>query len=191
MSITGNTKVKNSLVGNIHLLKTIPGYSAYEIAVKNGFEGTEKEWLASLKGDKGDPGTLENHSEIDAHGNRVVNVAAPVEDGDTVNLGYANENYCPRISMISAVATTSEEGKVPVAVMLTSKNGIPLNVFVTNAETGKPYYYSIEKQSGTLLNASYDYWMATIIDIQTGAIIKNTTVNLVSVYVNNGITIEG
>ena len=30
--------------------------SAYEIAVKNGFVGTEAEWLASLKGDKGDPG---------------------------------------------------------------------------------------------------------------------------------------
>lgn len=38
------------------------GESAYEIAVKNGFDGTEEEWLASLKGadgakgDKGDPG---------------------------------------------------------------------------------------------------------------------------------------
>lgn len=30
------------------------GYSAYEIAVQNGFEGTEEEWLASLKGDRGD-----------------------------------------------------------------------------------------------------------------------------------------
>lgn len=30
------------------------GYSAYEIAVQNGFEGTEKEWLASLKGEPGD-----------------------------------------------------------------------------------------------------------------------------------------
>lgn len=29
--------------------------SAYGIAVKHGFQGTEKEWLASLKGDKGDP----------------------------------------------------------------------------------------------------------------------------------------
>lgn len=32
------------------------GLSAYEIAVKNGFEGTEIEWLESLKGDKGDAG---------------------------------------------------------------------------------------------------------------------------------------
>lgn len=30
------------------------GDSAYQIAVKKGFEGTEEEWLASLKGDKGD-----------------------------------------------------------------------------------------------------------------------------------------
>lgn len=26
-----------------------PGLSAYDIAVKNGFSGTEAEWLASLK----------------------------------------------------------------------------------------------------------------------------------------------
>lgn len=30
--------------------------TAYALAVKNGFEGTEKEWLASLKGAKGDKG---------------------------------------------------------------------------------------------------------------------------------------
>ena len=29
----------------------IPGLSAYEVAVKNGFVGTEHEWLASLKGE--------------------------------------------------------------------------------------------------------------------------------------------
>ena len=28
-----------------------PGKSAYEIAVENGFEGTEEEWLDSLEGD--------------------------------------------------------------------------------------------------------------------------------------------
>lgn len=32
------------------------GASAYDIAVDNGFEGTELEWLASLKGEKGDTG---------------------------------------------------------------------------------------------------------------------------------------
>lgn len=33
------------------------GASAYEIAVQNGFEGTEQEWLASLIGPQGNPGT--------------------------------------------------------------------------------------------------------------------------------------
>ena len=32
------------------------GKSAYDIAVENGFVGTESEWLTSLKGDKGDKG---------------------------------------------------------------------------------------------------------------------------------------
>lgn len=31
----------------------LTGASAFEIAVKNGFEGTEAEWLESLRGDKG------------------------------------------------------------------------------------------------------------------------------------------
>lgn len=33
-----------------------PGPSAYDVAVKNGFSGTETQWLASLKGAQGDPG---------------------------------------------------------------------------------------------------------------------------------------
>lgn len=40
----------------------IKGESAYEIAVRNGFEGTESEWLASLKGEKGDSGDSSSSS---------------------------------------------------------------------------------------------------------------------------------
>ena len=42
--------------GNISAALSNPltqGYSAYEIAVQNGFVGTEKEWLNSLKPVKG------------------------------------------------------------------------------------------------------------------------------------------
>ena len=46
-------KVKFS---DVTFLKGDPGESAYEIALKNGFEGTEEEWLRSLKGEKGDKG---------------------------------------------------------------------------------------------------------------------------------------
>lgn len=88
MSLTGNTEVKNNLVGDIHIIKTINGYSAYEIAVQNGFEGTVEEWLKSIKGEKGEPGTMELFGELDAKGKRIMNVADPEEGGDAVNRRY-------------------------------------------------------------------------------------------------------
>ena len=46
---------KKNLQGSIAAFNTYHT-DAYMIAVKNGFEGTEAEWLESLKGDKGDRG---------------------------------------------------------------------------------------------------------------------------------------
>ena len=42
----------------MELLSCTMGRSAYEVAQANGFEGTEEEWLASLKGDAGAPGPV-------------------------------------------------------------------------------------------------------------------------------------
>ena len=42
--------------GAIHVVGGEKGKSAYEIAVDNGFEGTEEEWLASLQGKDGQDG---------------------------------------------------------------------------------------------------------------------------------------
>lgn len=51
MSLTGKTVASEILKGSINFLKTLRGYSAYELAVINGFSGTEEEWLESLNGD--------------------------------------------------------------------------------------------------------------------------------------------
>lgn len=40
------------------------GDSAYQVAVQNGFQGTEEEWLASLKGEKGDVGPKGEKGDI-------------------------------------------------------------------------------------------------------------------------------
>ena len=42
--------------GQVHSLLGEDGKSAYDIAVENGFEGTEAEWLASLHGKDGTNG---------------------------------------------------------------------------------------------------------------------------------------
>ena len=44
------------------------GLSAYEIAVANGFEGTEAEWLASLVGPQGPAGPKGDTGETGAQG---------------------------------------------------------------------------------------------------------------------------
>lgn len=49
MSINGNAENVVELRGSISIPETIHGKSAYEIAVYHGFDGTEEEWLESLK----------------------------------------------------------------------------------------------------------------------------------------------
>ena len=48
--LVGTLSSGNSLTGHASMLQ---GKSAYEIAVANGFEGTEQEWLESLHGESG------------------------------------------------------------------------------------------------------------------------------------------
>lgn len=62
------------------------GYSAYEVAVRNGFEGTEEEWLQSLNGRDGGVATV-NGVAHDAKGNVALTSAQiPVGTEDTRTL---------------------------------------------------------------------------------------------------------
>ena len=64
MSLTGNVESKRelqgsmkenyTLAGRLAGLEKIQGHSAYEVAVINGFIGTEEEWLASLVPTRGE-----------------------------------------------------------------------------------------------------------------------------------------
>lgn len=55
MSVEGKASAERVLRGKINGLEVLC-IDAYAVAVRNGFEGTEEEWLASLKGEKGDSG---------------------------------------------------------------------------------------------------------------------------------------
>ena len=59
MALHGNISNYKNLSGSVFTATSLDGslsnpisdgLSAYEVAVKNGFQGTEKEWLESLKG---------------------------------------------------------------------------------------------------------------------------------------------
>ena len=51
--IRGTVATKGTMTGNLGAVFGKDGKSAYEVAVKNGFDGSEAEWLASLKGADG------------------------------------------------------------------------------------------------------------------------------------------
>ena len=68
MDIEINTNVSNI---DVEVEKAGPqGLSAYQVAVKNGFVGTEQEWLDSLVGEKGDKGDKGDTGEQGIQGER-------------------------------------------------------------------------------------------------------------------------
>ena len=58
-------------------------YSAYAIAVANGFSGTKQEWLASLVGSQGPQGASVTGAKIDASQHLIITVHDPATGGDT------------------------------------------------------------------------------------------------------------
>lgn len=68
-------------------LGRVVGYSAYEIAVQNGFVGTEAEWLASLKGNNGADGQDGSSATIQVG---TVSTGAAGTDAVVTNVGTSS-----------------------------------------------------------------------------------------------------
>lgn len=75
-------------------MQTWRGYSAYEIAVQNGFEGTEEEWLASLKGEPGDDAATITVNRKEAVDKNIMLYGTDiyVQSGSTRTIAQAMEN---------------------------------------------------------------------------------------------------
>lgn len=62
------------------------GKSAYQLAVENGYVGTEQQWLASLKGEQGNPGSSQEYPfELENSFRGGVNKALTAEMGKGLN----------------------------------------------------------------------------------------------------------
>jgi len=92
------------------------GLSAYEVAVENGFVGTEAEWLASLKGPKGDPSS----ADINLNGS-VITVTNNAGDTESIDVLASTDE---RVQI--AVTTEVQGGAV---------SGLVVNAYFNNAET--------------------------------------------------------
>ena len=91
------------------------GASAYEIAVENGYTGTEAEWLSSLKGEKGDTGE-QGLQGIQGEKGEKGDTGAAGKDGMNGTDGRDGANgYSP-----TATVTETDAGAV---ISITDKNG--------------------------------------------------------------------
>lgn len=101
MSLEGKASgytVKGKLTG---MPDTIRGYSAYEVAVINGFKGTEQEWLDSLDGTK-----VPQEQLVDAVAAYFVD--NPVEDGLP---GHDGTTFTPHVDSKGNLSWTNDGNK--------------------------------------------------------------------------------
>ena len=112
----------------------IPGKSAYQIAVSNGFEGTEKEWLASLKGDAFtyDDFTNEQLAQITGPQGKTGYYYTPSVSKDGI-LSWTNSGNLSNPDPISIKGPEGKAATIAVGTVSTGEEGT--NVIVTNTGT--------------------------------------------------------
>ena len=85
--------------------KRIGAYSAYAISVKNGFTGTEKEWLESLIGPRGYQGWGVSAVSVSADGSLIFTVKNP-ETGETKDL---EPIQIESLNALNSISTAKDE----------------------------------------------------------------------------------
>lgn len=134
------------------------GKSAYELAVENGFDGSEKDWLESLKGakgDKGEPGDKGDKGE-------------PGDKGDKGDKGDTGNG----IESITAEYSYDEDGNEIIIYTFTMTNGETKKVIVkvperpTSVELNTQYYRaSSSVKPEVKLNVYYESKEAEVVTL--------------------------
>ena len=133
----------NNALRGVLAYKGERGYSAYEIAVKNGYVGSEKDWLSQL-------GTS---SHLDVY--KIVYTIGAIQSGFDIPENYTSNSYIdiyinglklnmneyrlnPFTQQIELINMTLEEGAIVEIVVLTmSTNDLPIVSVIDNEATDK------------------------------------------------------
>ena len=118
------------------------GKSAYEIAVSKGFEGTEEEWLASLKGDPGEDGAIPNIS---------IGTVDTLEAGSDATASITGTSASPVLNLGIPKGTTGTpgtDGFSPTIVENESNDDSTYKLDITT-KTGKLTTPNLKGENGT------------------------------------------
>ena len=136
----------NHLIGTItmgeeiygHLQNAIlQGLSAYEVAVANGFTGTESEWLASLKGETGEtPNIQVGNVSTGQPGTNASATMTGTKESPVLNMTIPRGDVGATPNMTIGTVTTGEEGtQVQATITGTPENPV-LNLTIPKGNTG-------------------------------------------------------
>ena len=164
--------------------------TAYAIAKKHGFEGTEEEWLESLKGKDGEGGTSPSNCYTKADGVSIEYLGISVRDPESssnaesvvkpwvVGVGWESDNISASSSLGSdAVCFYSYDYEKETSRC----TGYGLEGIEVTDDYGTTHYLSLPKEDGTLalkeeLDAKLDK------PTTKGMMYFNTTTGLVTTY---------
>lgn len=124
----------------------IRGKSAYEIAVVNGFKGTEEEWLLSLRGDKGQNG-LDGKDGVNFNeGYTVVDLY-----DEMVESGNFNGSLDDFIKKYFAPENTEETQTEIINELFFSVCSVVCSFDANSTSMGAGVIYSVDKEAGDAL----------------------------------------
>ena len=124
------------------------GKSAYEIAVQNGYDGTESDWLESLKGQKGDtgePGAAGAKGDPGEKGD----AGTPGKNGVNGKDGANGINGKDGVDGYSPIATVTETD-TGATITITDKNGT--TTATVNSTLGERVRLYVDAEAGSDTN---------------------------------------
>ena len=128
--------------------KGTDGKSAYEVALQNGFTGTEADWLTSLKGQKGDTGAPGAKGEPGEKGERgekgeAGETGEKGEKGDTGTPGKDGANgFSPTVTVTetstgATITATDKNGTTTAKIQNGSGTPVDLSDYVKKTEVAQ------------------------------------------------------
>lgn len=137
--LVGSIVPENNLTGSINTVFGVDGKSAYQIAVDNGFVGTEAEWLESLKATEIKNGSVKpEHLDrlyVECRSRTTVNTYADLDEiiSTTSSLGTIFWVMFTRLSPIKSV--------VGDGTFIAVKSATTLSLLLINIDNGEMWNY--------------------------------------------------
>ena len=144
------------------------GKSAYEIAVENGFNGTEQEWLNSLKGST----TIVNYGDNDnsVYSTEEVLTGKTWIDGKPIYRRVITSTTSNKTNVWNGLATVPNvESVIDIRGIVKTSNGVSF-----------PINYS--ENSSTIFSVSYIHASSMIAECHTSTSYNNCSINLLFEY---------